>query len=97
LGDYNNNGRVDAADYVLWRNGGPLQNEGATPGMINQADYDFWRARFGATSASGAALAASHVPEPASSLLFVAAGVVPLAASLSTRAPRTPARRKRRG
>ena len=24
LGDYNNNGTVDAADYVLWRNGGPL-------------------------------------------------------------------------
>ena len=24
-GDYNGNGTVDAADYVLWRNGGPLQ------------------------------------------------------------------------
>src|SRR3954468_9066969 len=31
-GDYNNNGVVDAADYVLWRNGGPLQNEVDTPG-----------------------------------------------------------------
>src|SRR4051794_3444149 len=26
-GDFNNNGTVDAADYVLWRNGGPLANE----------------------------------------------------------------------
>ena len=26
-GDFNNNGVVDAADYVLWRKGGPLQNE----------------------------------------------------------------------
>ena len=26
-GDYNGNGVVDMADYVLWRNGGPLQNE----------------------------------------------------------------------
>ena len=32
-GDYNNNGTVDAADYVLWRRGGPLQNEGVTPGQ----------------------------------------------------------------
>ena len=33
-GDYNNNGVVDAADYVVWRNGGPLQNEVATIGRI---------------------------------------------------------------
>ena len=26
-GDYNGNGVVDMADYVLWRNGGPLQND----------------------------------------------------------------------
>jgi hypothetical protein len=55
-GDYNNNGEVDAADYVLWRNGGPLQNEGASPGVVDQADYDLWRADFGRTrsAASGA-------------------------------------------
>src|SRR6476661_7815943 len=28
--DYDNNGIVDAGDYVLWRKGGPLQND-ATP------------------------------------------------------------------
>ena len=38
-GDYNNNSKVDAADYVLWRNGGPLQNEVDTPGTVNGADY----------------------------------------------------------
>ena len=37
-GDYNNNGGVDAADYVLWRNGGPLLND-ATPG-VQPGDYD---------------------------------------------------------
>ena len=47
LGDYNNNGKVDAADYVLWRNGGPLSNEVDTPGTVNAADYTEWRARFG--------------------------------------------------
>jgi hypothetical protein len=63
-GDYNNNGAVDAADYVLWRDGGPLMNEGNNPGTVNQADYDFWRATFGATSTPG--LGSSQVPEPLS-------------------------------
>ena len=36
-GDYNNNGIVDSADYVLWRNGGPLQNEVDNPGTVNAA------------------------------------------------------------
>jgi hypothetical protein len=63
-GDYNNNGIVDAADYVLWRNGGPIQNEGASPGVVDNADYTFWRSRFGRTSGSGAGLAGAAVPEP---------------------------------
>jgi hypothetical protein len=49
-GDYNNNGRVDAADYVLWRDGGPLQNEVADPGTVSAADYTEWRSRFGNSS-----------------------------------------------
>jgi serralysin len=60
VGDYNNNGVVDAADYVLWRNGGPLQND-PTPG-VSEGDYDVWRANFGKTSpGSGASLAAVEV------------------------------------
>jgi hypothetical protein len=69
-GDYNNNGTVDAADYVLWRKGGPLQNEVDTPNTVNAADYTAWRARFGNTSGSGASLDAESVPEPASCLLM---------------------------
>ena len=57
-GDYNNNGKVDAADYVLWRNGGPLQNEVDAPGTVNGADYTAWRARFGNPPGSGQAWAA---------------------------------------
>jgi hypothetical protein len=56
-GDYNGNGTVDAADYVLWRNGGPLQNEGADPGIVTPEDYNVWRANFGRTFGSGASLA----------------------------------------
>jgi hypothetical protein len=68
-GDFNNNGVVDAADYVLWRNGGPLQNEIDNPGTVDDADYTSWQARFGAVSASGAALASATVPEPAGALV----------------------------
>jgi T5SS/PEP-CTERM-associated repeat protein len=39
-GDYNGNGTVDAADYVVWR-----KNDGT------QAGYDTWRANFGASAA----------------------------------------------
>jgi autotransporter-associated beta strand protein len=68
-GDYNNNGVVDGADYVVWRNGGPLQNEVATLGSVTPEDYTEWRARFG-NSGSGSILAGSSaVPEP-SNLLF---------------------------
>jgi hypothetical protein len=78
-GDYNNNGVVDAADYVLWRAGGPLSNEVDTPGTVNQADYDAWRARFGNTSGSGSGLVGGAVPEPAS-LTLLAFGLAALAA-----------------
>jgi len=66
-GDYNNNGTVDAADYVLWRKGGPLENEVVTPGAATPEDYTEWRARFGNTSGAGSAgaLATAPVPEPA--------------------------------
>jgi hypothetical protein len=70
-GDYNNNGTVDAADYVLWRDGGPLANESASPGVVDQADYGFWRANFGAM-AGGSAGQAAAVPEPAAWLLLMA-------------------------
>jgi hypothetical protein len=69
-GDYNSNGVVDAADYVVWRkNLGQsfeLPNEvpGVTPGMVTTHDYAEWRARFGATSSSGSAASLTAVPEP---------------------------------
>jgi autotransporter-associated beta strand protein len=69
-GDYNGNGIVDAADYVLWRNGGPLLND-PTPG-VQAADYDFWRSRFGATTAAGSGSndVLSAVPEPTTGILL---------------------------
>ncbi len=58
------------ADYVLWRNGGPLQND-PTPG-VQASDYDYWRSRFGATSGSGSSLGGSAaVPEPTGAVLLL--------------------------
>ena len=73
-GDYNGNGAVDAADYVLWRNGGPLQNEVDGPGNVTAQDYIEWRARFGSTAGSGSQLGgATSVPEPGISWLLLGA------------------------
>ncbi|HJQ78888.1 MAG TPA: LamG-like jellyroll fold domain-containing protein, partial [Lacipirellulaceae bacterium] len=56
-GDYNGNGRVDAADYVVWR-----KNPNAHGG--DPAGYNTWRINFDRTSGSGAGSGAA-VPEPA--------------------------------
>ncbi len=67
-GDYNNDGKVDAADYVLWRND-PASYGGAPNG------YTTWRANFGSTSGSGSGLgSASQVPEPSCLLLAIVTG-----------------------
>jgi hypothetical protein len=59
-GDFNGNGTVDAADYIVWR-----KNDG------NQIGYNTWRTNFGRTAASGASAGwsssvapAAAVPEP---------------------------------
>jgi hypothetical protein len=68
-GDFNNDGTVDAADYVVWRT-----NAGT------QAGYDRWRANFGtslnASGASGSASASAAsmratIPEPANDILVL--------------------------
>jgi hypothetical protein len=68
IGDYNNNGVVDAADYVLWRNGGPLMND-STPAGVGPEDYNVWRENFGKTATPGSAAAAA-VPEPSTFVLL---------------------------
>ena len=78
--DYNGNGKVDAADYVLWRDGGPLINEVHDPGNVTAEDYTDWRARFGNPAGSGSGLAARAVAEPITALLAVSASVATVAA-----------------
>ena len=67
-GDFNHDGTVDGADYIVWR-----KNPG---GIYTQNDFNTWRTHFGQTAGSGASANAT-VPEPATFvMLFVtAAGV----------------------
>uniref|UniRef100_UPI0036F38C80 DUF7453 family protein n=1 Tax=Algisphaera agarilytica TaxID=1385975 RepID=UPI0036F38C80 len=68
LGDYNNNGIVDAADYTVWQDSfgstTDLAADGNGNGMIDAADYTVWQDNFGSTNASTSTL--SIIPEPAS-------------------------------
>jgi hypothetical protein len=76
-GDYNDDGTVDAADYVVWRKHSgtstTLPND-EIGGMIGTPQYDQWRMNFGPPAGAGATVSAtttSTVPEPATLLLFV--------------------------
>ena len=66
-GDYNDDGAVNAADYVVWR-----KTDGS------QFGYDLWRANFGNVLGVGAGsspsldgTSQSAIPEPTSALLFI--------------------------
>lgn len=67
-GDFNGDGIVDSADYVVWRKGFGT--------IYTQDDYDIWRAQFGRTPASGAGVGleqGASVPEPSPiSLILIA-------------------------
>jgi hypothetical protein len=83
-GDYNNDGTVNAADYVLWRkkNGqnASLPND-LTAGTVNDDDYFVWSANFGNTTGPSSLItgfvryvtsgsgSGSAIPEPTSVVL----------------------------
>jgi hypothetical protein len=60
-GDFNLDGHVDAADYVVWRKG--------LGTIYTQNDYNVWRANFGQTAAT----ASAAVPEPAPHVILITA------------------------
>lgn len=61
-GDFNGDGDVDAADYLVWRK----------TGISGQQGYLDWRANFG-QSTGGGALSNESVPEPTNVLLLLLA------------------------
>jgi hypothetical protein len=86
-GDYNDDGTVDAADYVVWR-----KFEGTTTtlpndphgGTIGALQFNTWRANFGNTTGGGTSTAADSFdadtavlePSSVSLLLLAAAGTL---------------------
>jgi hypothetical protein len=60
-GDFNGDGTVDSADYVVWRDG--------LGTVYTQDDYNTWRAHFGQSPGS-AAFTNNAVPEPAACIMM---------------------------
>lgn len=76
-GDYNDDGAVNAADYVVWRKN-PAANGGPQ-------GYSTWRTNFGRSAGAGAAVQEqTAVPEPAAFQLLIAG----LCAILAYKSPR---------
>lgn len=77
-GDFNADGRVDGADFLLWQGlvgstGAGLSADGNRDGVVDAADLAIWRGQFG----TSAAPTATAIPEPSG-----AAQVVTSAAAL---------------
>lgn len=73
--DFNSDGRVDAADYTIWRDNLNTATGATTAtgdangdGAVNSGDYAIWKSQFGSTSSL--TLAAENVPEPATCVLL---------------------------
>jgi autotransporter-associated beta strand protein len=78
-GDYNHNGVVDAADYIVWRKAfgqtGGTVGDGNSDGRVDQADYLIWAGNLGRRAPSPAHGAAASVPEPSAAALTALAAI----------------------
>jgi len=80
-GDFNDDGRVDSADYTVWRNNlgaaddSKILDRGDGVAGIDSGDYEIWKTHFGGSLGQGG-LAAGEVPEPSSALGGLVASVL---------------------
>jgi hypothetical protein len=78
-GDFNGDGTVNSADYVVWRDalGSTIKLAADSSGnnVVDAADYAVWKAHFGETMGAVSANAAppSMVPEPSMAMLLLMA------------------------
>jgi hypothetical protein len=63
LGDYNDNGTVDAADYTVWRNrlGGASSLPNDNTAGVGPDDYARWKTNYGQTVGNGLLLFISSI------------------------------------
>lgn len=77
-GDFDQNGKVDAADYSIWRQeasstvASPLSDANGD-GVVDRADYARWSANYGRTRPAMIQGDAAGVPEPTACLVAVSA------------------------
>ncbi|WP_425395540.1 endo-1,4-beta-xylanase [Aeoliella sp.] len=80
VGDYNDDGTVNLADYTLWRNtlgsDTELSADGDGSGKVDAADYMLWKQNFGSSLPS--TYYSTAIPEPTTCSLVVAASTVGL-------------------
>jgi hypothetical protein len=90
-GDYNGDGRVNAADYSVWRNslgqsGSGLAADGNGDTHVDNADYDLWKLHFGEVFGGGSGeTSLGATPEPGSQLLLVVGLMLLLVGRVSCR------------
>jgi len=86
-GDFNADGKVDMADYLVWRKsmgqtGHQLAADSNGNGSVDAGDYDAWQKNFGNVVSGGGGAGESLVPEPSSTALML---VVANAAAIASR------------
>jgi hypothetical protein len=79
-GDFNEDGQIDTADYIVWRKQMGQQvtawdgADGNGDATVDQLDYDVWRRNFGKSIPEiGSGVVSPAVPEPTSFLLALLA------------------------
>lgn len=76
-GDYNRDGTVDGADYIIWRDANGQNGYYAADGngdhVVNNLDYNIWRLNYGHHSSLASTAA---VPEPNVLILLIVAALL---------------------
>jgi hypothetical protein len=77
VSDFNRDGRVDSADYGVWRSGfgstSVIAADANRNGIVDAADYVVWRKQYRAIETLSESTQLQNTPEPRSAALFSAA------------------------